>query len=47
VLWYFNTGAPPSEEWAEDLLHDGEVYSFYTVEMDFGGDLILSALVFR
>jgi hypothetical protein len=25
VLRYFNTGAPPFEEWAEEWLHDGEI----------------------
>jgi len=27
VLRYLNTGRLPFEEWAEDWLHDGEVYS--------------------
>jgi hypothetical protein len=40
-----NTGAPPSEQWAEEWLHDWEILSSFILEMGIEGDLILVALV--
>jgi hypothetical protein len=41
VLRYLNTGALPFEQWAEEWLFDGEVWSSFTLETD-SGDVSIS-----
>jgi hypothetical protein len=41
VLRYLNTGALPFEQWAEEWLFNGEVWSSFTSETD-SGDVSIS-----
>jgi hypothetical protein len=47
VLRYLNVGASQFEEWAEEWLHEGEVWSSYTNNKAFGGGLIWGALAWQ
>ena len=44
VLRYLNTGAWPFKEWADEWLHDGEIWSSYTSETVCGEDSIYIGL---